>query len=198
MKDYESHYRSMDPCFAGLKRLAQAAQPLVVSTDRVIASERSYRDSAYYRDFLHPQHIHSSIIFAVGDRRGLLGLFGFHRAPGKPQYAAEEHLKARLFASQIAGALRMRQLSNDVARLRRRVEELQSGELVCDAKLDAFGISPREREVVKLVSRGLTTTQVADRLGISEKTVEQHLDHAYRKTETHNRTALVYRLAGSS
>ena len=195
VKDYEAHYRSFDPCFAGLKRRAHAGSPLVVSTDQVIASERSYVRSGYYRDFLRPQHIHSSIIFAVGDQRGLLGLFGFHRAPGKPHYAPEEHLKARLFAAQMAGALRAKRQATDIARLRKRVADLESSDLACEHRLDEYGITPREREVVHHVSQGLTTTQIADRLGISEKTVEQHLDHVYRKTGTHNRTALVYRLS---
>ena len=195
VRDYEAHYRRLDPCFAGLKRRAQTGRPLVVSTDQVIASERSYVASGYYRDFLYPQHIHSSIIFAVVDSRGPLGLFGFHRAPGKPHYSAEEHLKARLFAAQIASALRMKKLSDDLASLRALLEELNSSELVSEVKLEEFGITPREREIVAHVSRGLTTAQIADRLDISGKTVEQHLDHLYRKTGAHNRTALVYRLS---
>ena len=195
VRDYEAHFRSLDPCFAGLKRRAETGRPLVVSTDQVIASERSYAASGYYRDFLYPQHIHTSIIFAVGDTRGLLGLFGFHRAPGKPHYGADEHLKARLFAAQIAGALRMRKLSDDLANLGALVDRLRSSELVSDARLEEFAITPRERDIVQHVSRGLTSMQIADRLEISEKTVEQHLDHLYRKTGTHNRTALIYRLS---
>ena len=194
VKDYEAHYRSLDPCFAGLKRRASAGRSLVVSTDQVIASERSYVASPYYRDFLRPQHIHSSIIFTVGDRWGPLGLFGFHRAPGKPHYCAQDHLKARLFAAQMAGALRTKRLRADIASQQALVEKLQRREFVSEAKLEEFSITPREREIVPLVSRGLTSAQIAHRLGISEKTVQQHLDHLYRKTGTHNRTALIYRL----
>ena len=304
VKEYENHFRALDPCFAGLRRRAAAGRPLVVSTDQVIADERTYIASAYYCDFLHPQRIHNSIIFAVGDTRGLLGLFGFHRAPDKPRYAAGEHLKARLFASQMAGALRLKKLSDNHARLRALVKKLMrqaairdyvvmdrdwrivdsagvaanlldaagkpciidepdhgkslrlpkevkahllnhaarcrtsiaspggSGdahhiferipgwprllvdlldidampplfllafldanrELVSEAKLSEFAITPREREIVGKVSRGLTTIQIADQLRISEKTVEHHLHHIYRKTGTHNRTALIYRL----
>ena len=192
---YEAHYRNLDPCFAGLKGRAASGRPLAVSTDQVIASERDYVASGYYRDFLHPQNIHSSLIFAVTDGEGALGLFGFHRARGKPHYSAEEHVKARLFAAQMAGVLRMKKVLGDLAGLRARVESTRAGELVSKAKLDEFGITPREREIVAEVSRGLTTAQIADRLDISEKTVQQHLDHLYRKTGTHNRTALIYRLS---
>ena len=293
IEQYEAHYRQFDPCFAGLRRRAHQRRSLVVSTDQVIASQRSYTGSAYYRDFLVPQRIHNSIIFAVGDQEGLLGLFGFHRAPAKPIYGAREHLKARLFASQFAGALRLRKLQGERERLRALVKKfMQRGwisdylvidqnwrpvdaagdfatklfghagetriigerdqpaaarvpgqirahlrgpdshvhrvfddipgwprvlvdrlefdgllrlyllafvdrnrKLVSEAKIAQFGITPRERQIVHEVSRGLTTTQIAARFGISGKTVEHHLDHLYRKTETHNRTALVYRLS---
>ena len=100
VREYEDHYRAFDPCFAGLRCRAGAGSALVVSTDQVIGSERGYVASGYYRDFLRPQRIHNSIIFAVNDSRGMLGLFGFHRAAGKPVYGADEHLKARLLARQ--------------------------------------------------------------------------------------------------
>ena len=72
----------------------------------------------------------------------------------------------------------------------------ENHDLVSESKLADFALTPREREVVHKVSRGLTTVQIADELRISEKTVEHHLDHIYRKTGTHNRTAMVYRLSG--
>lgn len=307
IQQYEDHYRAFDPCFAGLRSRAVAGRPLVVSTDQVIPSEGRYVSSGYYRDFLLPQRIHNSIIFGVGDSQGMLGLFGFHRAAGKPVYGSDEHLKAKLFASQIAGALRLKSEADSHLRTRALVRKLMeragvreylvldrhwrivdsagaavssllglsgsvrvvddsngnvspslprdikgylSGELakhetsvragarlgdahrifedipgwpralvdlleldgslplyliaflgenhdlVSESKLADFALTPREREVVHKVSRGLTTVQIADELRISEKTVEHHLDHIYRKTGTHNRTALVYRLSG--
>lgn len=42
-------------------------------------------------------------------------------------------------------------------------------------------LSEREREVIRLVSEGLMNTQIAERLGLSERTVESHRFHAYQK-----------------
>lgn len=42
-------------------------------------------------------------------------------------------------------------------------------------------LSEREREVIRLVSDGLMNNQIAERLGLSERTVESHRFHAYRK-----------------
>nr|WP_255453159.1 LuxR C-terminal-related transcriptional regulator [Parasutterella muris] len=38
-----------------------------------------------------------------------------------------------------------------------------------------------EREVIRLVNEGLMNNQIAERLGLSERTVESHRFHAYQK-----------------
>ena len=45
----------------------------------------------------------------------------------------------------------------------------------------ATGLTPRERTVVGLLARGLQTKQVARELGVSIKTADTHIQHAYRK-----------------
>jgi DNA-binding CsgD family transcriptional regulator len=49
-------------------------------------------------------------------------------------------------------------------------------------------LTSREYEVAVLYAGGLPAKEVAGRLGISRGTVEQHLDHAYRKLKVHCRT----------
>jgi len=64
-----------------------------------------------------------------------------------------------------------------------------------EASIDAFssrhGLSPREHEVVHLLLQGLTTTAMADQLGISPHTVRDHVKHLYRKTSTRSRSELL-------
>jgi DNA-binding CsgD family transcriptional regulator len=50
-------------------------------------------------------------------------------------------------------------------------------------------LSPREREVLELVAKGLPGKQVARELGISTKTVEQHKSHIFTKLGVSNQTA---------
>jgi HD-GYP domain-containing protein (c-di-GMP phosphodiesterase class II) len=49
------------------------------------------------------------------------------------------------------------------------------------------GLTTREVEVLGLVARGCTTTQLAQRLSISAKTVRNHLEHIYLKAGVTNR-----------
>ena len=42
-------------------------------------------------------------------------------------------------------------------------------------------LSRREREILALVADGLSNAQIAERVGISEKTVRNHLSHLFDK-----------------
>lgn len=51
-------------------------------------------------------------------------------------------------------------------------------------------LTPREMEMVRVVARGLRTTEMSRRLAISEGTVKTHLHRVYRKLKVDNRVAL--------
>lgn len=61
-------------------------------------------------------------------------------------------------------------------------------------RLKGKGISRREAEVVDLLCQGLTNIEIAERLFISQHTVESHLKSIYRKTEVKNRSSLIRQL----
>jgi DNA-binding NarL/FixJ family response regulator len=52
-------------------------------------------------------------------------------------------------------------------------------------------ITDRETEVLRLVAKGLTSKQVAERLGVSHRTVENHVQNTLTKLQLHNRVQLV-------
>lgn len=52
-------------------------------------------------------------------------------------------------------------------------------------------LTPREREVMALSSEGLTSQEVADQLGMSPRTVNQHMDNVADKLGTRNRVHTV-------
>ncbi len=53
------------------------------------------------------------------------------------------------------------------------------------------GLSPRELEVLRSVAAGLSDKQVAGRLGISPKTVRNHLSQIFGKLQAGNRVEAV-------
>lgn len=52
------------------------------------------------------------------------------------------------------------------------------------------GLTSREREVARLVARGLSNREIADALVLTERTVESHLTHIFGKLELHSRSQL--------
>jgi HD-GYP domain-containing protein (c-di-GMP phosphodiesterase class II) len=51
------------------------------------------------------------------------------------------------------------------------------------------GLTAREIDVLRLLARGLTNKEIADRLVISRKTVANHVEHIYTKIDVSTRTA---------
>jgi DNA-binding CsgD family transcriptional regulator len=60
------------------------------------------------------------------------------------------------------------------------------------AKMDM--LSPREMEVLALISQSMTNEEIADKLFLSSKTVKTHLRNIFAKSGIRNRVeaALVY------
>lgn len=60
-----------------------------------------------------------------------------------------------------------------------------------DTDPDAPRLTERETEVLRLVAKGLSYKQIADRLVLSHRTVQNHVQNTLRKLQLHNRVQLV-------
>ena len=58
----------------------------------------------------------------------------------------------------------------------------------------AYGLSPREEEVVEFVVRGASTRQISQALYVTEDTVQKHIQNVFEKVGVRSRQALVKRL----
>ena len=54
-----------------------------------------------------------------------------------------------------------------------------------------MALSSREIEIIELVAEGLTNQEIADRLTISKRTVDNHVSNVFTKTGSKNRVALL-------
>jgi DNA-binding NarL/FixJ family response regulator len=62
---------------------------------------------------------------------------------------------------------------------------------------EAAVLSPREKEVLELVAKGLLYKEIADQLGISFHTVRQHIGKIYEKLHVQNKTEAINKVYGS-
>lgn len=61
-----------------------------------------------------------------------------------------------------------------------------------------YHITPREKEILNSLSRGLSYQEVADELFISVKTLKKHTYNIYQKLNANNRTEALNRFFGSN
>jgi DNA-binding CsgD family transcriptional regulator len=66
------------------------------------------------------------------------------------------------------------------------------------AAADISPLTPREREILVLVSAGKANKEIARELWLSPHTVRTHLEHVFEKLEVTNRTAAVARVFGDT
>ncbi|HEV2378068.1 MAG TPA: helix-turn-helix transcriptional regulator [Streptosporangiaceae bacterium] len=62
-----------------------------------------------------------------------------------------------------------------------------------DGPAGRYRLTPRELTVLALLAESLTARAIANRLGISARTVHHHLEHIYRKLEATDRLGAVLR-----
>lgn len=73
----------------------------------------------------------------------------------------------------------------------RQESHLESPAKVNRINLDSLDLTPREAEVLNLLTLGLSNVDIAQKLHLSPRTIEKHVSSILRKTETNNRAELV-------
>jgi DNA-binding NarL/FixJ family response regulator len=52
-------------------------------------------------------------------------------------------------------------------------------------------LTPRERDVLRLIGRGASNTEIAESLFVSEATVKSHIGHIFTKLDLRDRAAAI-------
>jgi DNA-binding NarL/FixJ family response regulator len=102
--------------------------------------------------------------------------------------------RARVGIARACRALGDEETAALEARAARRVfEDLGAAPALAELdRLDgqpAHGLSPRELEVLRHLASGRTNREIADELGISERTVDRHVSNLYTKLDVSTRAA---------
>jgi DNA-binding CsgD family transcriptional regulator len=58
-------------------------------------------------------------------------------------------------------------------------------------RIEAFGLTPRELEILELIARGLSNKEIASQLFVSENTVKTHSSRVFDKLNARRRTQAV-------
>jgi two-component system nitrate/nitrite response regulator NarL len=100
--------------------------------------------------------------------------------------AVRQALKARSAARMLESLRTVLGDGGTVAQIARRAATATNGHA-------ADALTPREREIVSALSTGQRVGAIAERLGVSEHTVRNHLKAVYRKLDVHSQVELLSR-----
>jgi DNA-binding CsgD family transcriptional regulator len=135
---------------------------------------RQWHNTGMYRDYFRPSGLEHEMMLCLPDR-------------SIPSAAPGRSIRLIFFRGPGSGfSERDRTL---LALLRPHLHELYLD--VQHRQRGGHQLTPRHRELMRLVAAGHTNAQIGNRLGISEGTVRKHLENIYERLQVSSRTAAV-------
>jgi DNA-binding CsgD family transcriptional regulator len=160
-----------------------------------VCSREELRATSLYQEFYAPIDLEHQIAFTLPHERRdrVLALALSRKRQGRNFSDAERDLldAARPFLIQsYSNAIEHSRLRAELS-IRAISPPLPIADPELSAKLRARGVTRRQAEVLSLVATGATDREVARSLGLSERTVQKHLQLCYAALEVHSRTEAV-------
>jgi HD-GYP domain-containing protein (c-di-GMP phosphodiesterase class II) len=157
------------------ERLLARVPGLAALADAAASDHERIDGSGYHRGLDSARLSPAARVLAVADCWCAMAEPRAHRAALSPSDAAEV-LREQALAGKLAGDAVDAVLAS-------------VGELPAPVAEPPAGLTPRELEVLRLLSRGLTNKQTAEQLGIAPKTVGRHIESVYAKIGASTRAA---------
>src|SRR5438309_4442603 len=132
----------------------------------------------------------------AGDGRTLDNLVSTFESRGALLSAAEVAVHAAHAHVQAGNRDRARLSWHRARELKRQCEDAETPGLALLSTDEPDPLTAREREIGALAARGLTSREIAKRLGVSIRTVDNHLSHIFGKLQISSRRELRTLLLG--
>ncbi len=167
---YTEFFHSLDPFHP--RRFAATGNTLVSVNDL----HQRYHGGEYHRRFMAPLGLDVEAELYLYRAEQMVGGISLHRAPALGDFTTHE-----------LGLLRS---------ARRFLEHTFTTGRSYEAarRVDEWGLTQRERDVLRLVREGATSTEIGRALYISVPTVKTHLQHIYDKSGLRSRAHLIAQL----
>jgi DNA-binding CsgD family transcriptional regulator len=167
----ELFWGGYDECKAvsGLSELGESGQ---VNVWQDYYSHRQFARSPMY-ELYRRQGTYHRMMVRLRPRRGLERRLQITREPGDVGFTERDKMLMRLLRPHLTG-------------IRDRIESDRDG---------AALLTPRQRELLRLVAGGSTNRQIGRELGVSEGTVRKHLENVYARLGVQNRTQAIAKVA---
>lgn len=170
-RDYLQHFQHLDPLHP---TQVDVDRTTVITTGDCLSPEHQQRHP-YCLDFMRPWQVRETTELFLQTQDVRLGFSLFQEM--------ESLGGVRFSAAQLSGLQQFMQFS-----LNQMVTAEQAGNLQHFG--ERFALTQREQQIVEQVLAGQNRKQIAHYLGCSLSTVKTHLEHIFRKTDTHSQAEL--------
>lgn len=176
---YLKHYATCDPYLGTQSHLTIAMNQAVKITDFISVSR--YKETQYARELAPLIPCFYEMNVTLNCRQRILGGLALHRTRRERDFGERDREILTLIAPHLARALYNLELGAPQG-----------------PSIGSSHLSPRQTEIARLVSHGLSNREIAERLFIAEQTVKDHLRSVFEKLKVKRRTQLLASLKPES
>jgi DNA-binding CsgD family transcriptional regulator len=200
VQQYYQKFYKLDPLFNHLLELSGGATHHLLSPLEIMSDEKFHKE-AFYKSFIKPYFdnigtLDHMLLLMLCDNGLPVAIYIFFRVKNKGPFGDKDKQFLELLVSPLITNIRriaveesVRERDLIISRL--SVAEFPTGDTeYIDTDGGNFGLTDREIEVSEQVMTGMPNGLIADQLGVSVRTVENHLRSIYKKLNIHNRTTL--------
>jgi len=194
IKDLESEAKQV---IAFMKQMIKQ-QPDILLLEQAILRDVAALDLERFLDYKDKMPTMKTIIFGIrfNEENVIAMMQGGVRGFFRTELGDEQLIKCIRVVARgeiwLDAALITRVFDEFIVELTKKRDRFESLTHLSMAKLEM--LSPREMEIMALISHSMTNEEIADKLFISSKTVKTHLRNIFAKADIRNRVeaALVY------
>jgi DNA-binding CsgD family transcriptional regulator len=151
-----------------------------------VCSRAAFQKTGFYREFFALLGLEHQMAFTLPTDYGRI--LGVAISRGEPDFSDRER---DLIESARAFLIQAYRNSLLLSAARDDPDALDGARGLSPARLLELGLSLRQAQVLRLVAAGASDAAVAEQLGLSPRTVQKHLQLAYRTLGARNRTDAV-------
>jgi DNA-binding CsgD family transcriptional regulator len=182
VNEYINHYFYKDY----LHYMYETTVSTVVYKDSEMLDDKERKEYNFYKDFMEAMNVPYGcgiLIIKDGKPIGILNLF--------KSSELGDFFKKDIYILNIL----KNHIENIICKLLKE-ENKNLLEVDFRDKVEKFGITKREYEIVKLLLKGFSNTQICDELQVSLSTVKTHIYNIYAKLGVKSRTQLINLMVG--
>ncbi|MGJ9385793.1 response regulator transcription factor [Salipaludibacillus sp. CF4.18] len=182
MNDYLNNYSEIDILVP--KSISSRINQKSVIDVLDILTLKEYERSEFYNDFMKKHGLFNNIGLFLYGKGNVVGMIDFSWSK-----------KEFYLSSEDRGCLEV--LSKYLSKKVCEIEGNTSGQQIENMSGRKY-LSPREKEVLELIRKGLSNKEIANTLFISVNTVKKHSQSMYQKLGVTNRTSLCYEISNTN